>query len=844
MTFDPRARVSSLTSWRALLLALALLAPLNLPFSIPQTDQAKLFGWSTTNVLGSDGSAGLAVTRTTRNARDAGLLPGDLLLAIEGQPADQETVDRQRAAALSGQAINLSVERGGDALSVSVPVLASSGSYRAFVDFVIALALICWLTGVAVIAWRGATYPSLILGIALLLVPPSLFPSGVPGSGAVLTGARLSWQVLCVAEAFFLPALLLDHAWLAARPRWTQRNRAWAFLLHAGLLAALMAMTHSFTEPLAFEQAGWERESWAILSVVMGLAAAGMSLFALRRRHHDSMSMRALLIAGGIVSLATAASVACFNWFPQWPGTDVAANLETLTLFFLPCMVAFHLFVPTVSEGDGWQQKRWLATSASFIVTMVYAIAICGAVAVVLHTTGRELGGVQWLLYGAILASTIALWAPLRYIREMVDRRLLAHWVRQERRARSFGDRLSTMLEPASIAAAVATELPAVLDVASTELIFVRETAEAWGVEQKCELTIRSGAEVARELGRELGRELARDAGVTGGQPGATVLPVLMPDGALIAALRVVSHAGSPALGDIDREVVRTVVQGLAAALGNARSYLRLRRTQQELGEAEQIAAIGAIASGLAHEIRNPLASLQMGLFVLERDGAHPGKIQRIRSDVSRIDDLVTGLRRYADGPASDSSTVEDLSGIVRECAEDVRSRAADRHASIVEHYPGVPALVRGSREQFRLVVRCLLGNAIDSLQDEGTIVVEVGVTTAEVSISVADDGVGIPPEMRGRVFDLHFSTKPSGTGLGLTLARREIARLGGTITLDSAVDRGTLLTVTLPRVSPVPAVSDPTGGRFAGILSSGGTSAPDTARQQESSESIVRRSP
>ncbi len=844
MPFDPRARVSSLTSLRVLLLALALLAPLNLPFSIPQTDEAKLFGWSTTSVERSDGSSGLAVARTTRRARDVGLLPGDFLLAIEGQPADQVTVDRQRAATPSGQSINLSVERGGEQLSVSVPVLAGSGSYRGFVDFVIALALICWLTGVAVIAWRGATYTSLILGIALLLVPPSLFPSGVPGSGVVLTGSRLSWQVLCVAEAFFLPAFLLDHAWLAARPRWTPRSRALVVLLHSALLLALVTITHVFTEPLAFEQAGWERETWAILSVVMGVAAAGMSLFALRWRHHDSMSMRAVLIAGGIVSLATAVSVACFNWFPQWAGTDIAADLETLALFFLPCMVAFHLFVPTVSEGDGWHQKRWLASSASFIVTMIYAITICGAVAVVLHTTGRELGGVQWLLYGAIFASTIALWAPLRYVREMVDRRLLAHWVRQERRARSFGDRVSTMLEPVSIAAAVATELPAVLDVASTELIFVRETAEAWGVEQKFELTMKSGAEIARELGRELGRELADDVGITSGHPGATVLPVLMPDGALIAALRVVSHAGSPALGDIDREVVRTVVQGLAAALGNARSYLRLRRTQQELGEAEQIAAIGAIASGLAHEIRNPLASLQMGLFVLERDGAHPGKIQRIRSDVGRIDDLVTGLRRYAGGLAAESAGVEDLRGIVGECADGVRPRAEDRHASIVERYPSVPALVRGSREQFTLVVRCLLGNAIDSLQDEGTIVVEVGVTTKEVSIKVADDGVGIPPAMRGRVFDLHFSTKPGGTGLGLTLARREIGRLGGTITLESAGDRGTLLTVILPRVYEAPAVAEETSGRFDGRLSSSGTPGPETARLQVSSESIVRGSP
>ncbi|MHB1225127.1 MAG: ATP-binding protein [Gemmatimonadaceae bacterium] len=789
MAFAPPAPATSLTSWRAALLALALLAPLNMPFSIPIVDQTKVFGWSTSDEDGAVVAGGPVVTRTTRSAREAGLLPGDRLLTIDDEPADEATIARRRDAALPGQGIRLALDRGGRRLDVTVPVLTGSGSYRGFIDFVIALALICWVTGVAVVAWRGAAYPPLMLGAALLLIPPSLFPSGVPGSGAVLTSARVAWQTLCVAEAFFLPTLLAHHAWVTANPHGARRRRGWWAAVYLVLAAALVAMTHAFTDPLAFSPDGWERELRAVLSVVTGIAAAVVAAIALRRRRDDGMSSRAMLIAIGIVSVATALSVASLNWLPGWRGTDIAADVESLTLFLLPCMVAFHLFVPTVSEEGDWKQQRWLATSASFIVTVAYAIAICGAVAVVLHTTGRELGGVQWLLFAAIFGSTIALWAPLRYVREMVDRRLLAQWVRQERRARSFGDRVATILEPPRIAAAVSDELPALLDVESAELIFVRETAEAWGVEHQSELTIRGGAEVAREFA------------VSATRGGTIALPVLMPDGALIAALRVVSHPGSPALSDIDREVVRTVVQGLASALGNARSYLRLRRTQQELDEAEHIAAIGAMASGLAHEIKNPLASLQMGLFLLERDGAHPGKIQRIRSDVSRIDDLVVGLRRYANGLAAESAALVDVGEIARACVDDVRPRAEDRRASIVEHYPDAPALARGSPEQFRLVIRSLMGNAIDSLRDEGTIVIDVSVSITGIRLTVADDGAGIPPEMRDRVFDLHFSTKPGGTGLGLTLARREISRLGGTIALEPGVDRGTQLSVTLPRI-------------------------------------------
>jgi signal transduction histidine kinase len=789
MVLAPSPFATALPSWRAALLALALLAPLNLPFSIPSVARTKVFGWSSVSDRRMVGSDGPVIARTTRAAREAGLRPGDRVLAIDGERADDASIARRRDAARAGEQLRLSIDRHGQELEVVVPVERGSGSYAGFLDFVIALALACWATGIAVVAWRGATYPPLLLGAALLLIPPSLFPGGVPGAGPVLASARLAWQTLCVAEAFFLPALLLHHAWLAAGPARGRRRPGRWLALYAVLLLALAVMTHGFTDPLVAVHAGWERGLRATLSALLGAGAVGAAALALRRRRDAAMSVRVLLLATGTVSLATAASVACFNWLPRWSGTDVVADVESLTLFLLPCMVAFHLFMPTVTEEEEWKQQRWLATSASVAVTVAYALAICGAVSVVLHTTGRELDGVEWLLFAAIFGSTLALWAPLRYVREMVDRRLLAHWVRQERRARSFGDRVATILEPARIAEAVAEELPALLDVASAELIFVRETAEAWGVEHRAQLTIRDGVEVAREFA------------VSASRGGTLALPVLMPDGALIAALRVVPRSDSPTLSDLDREVVRTVVQGVASALGNARSYLRLHRTQQELGEAEQIAAIGAMASGLAHEIKNPLASLQMGLFLLERDGAHPGKIQRIRSDVSRIDDLVVGLRRYADGLATETAERVDLREIAGACVDDVRPRAEDRRARIVERYPDVPVLACGSPEQFRLVIRNLLGNAIDSLREDGTIVIEVSVGDAGIRLTVTDDGEGIPFEMRDRVFDLHFSTKPGGSGLGLTLARREISRLGGTIALEPGAGRGARLVVTLPRL-------------------------------------------
>jgi signal transduction histidine kinase len=142
-----------------------------------------------------------------------------------------------------------------------------------------------------------------------------------------------------------------------------------------------------------------------------------------------------------------------------------------------------------------------------------------------------------------------------------------------------------------------------------------------------------------------------------------------------------------------------------------------------------------------------------------------------------------------------------DIADVTRACIADIRPRAEDRGGTIIERYPDAPAFARGSPEQFRLVIRNLVSNAVDSLPEDGTIVVDVSVSTAKIRLTVTDDGSGIPPEVRDRVFELHFSTKPGGTGLGLALARRETSRLGGTITLEPNDGRGTQLSVTLPRM-------------------------------------------
>src|SRR5690606_13733266 len=119
------------------------------------------------------------------------------------------------------------------------------------------------------------------------------------------------------------------------------------------------------------------------------------------------------------------------------------------------------------------------------------------------------------------------------------------------------------------------------------------------------------------------------------------VVPISRPDGEIMGALFLGPRLGDRPVEPPERAALQTIARGIAAALRNAEAHLALLRAQRELAESERIASLGALAGGLAHEIKNPLASLKMGLHLLEQEGHGKERIRRITRDVQRIDDLV-----------------------------------------------------------------------------------------------------------------------------------------------------------------------------------------------------------
>lgn len=245
----------------------------------------------------------------------------------------------------------------------------------------------------------------------------------------------------------------------------------------------------------------------------------------------------------------------------------------------------------------------------------------------------------------------------------------------------------------------------------------------------------------------------------------------------------------------------------VASSLGESRrrrSEERSRRTREE----EQSALMGTIASGLAHEIRNPLSTLRMNLQLLREDWDNPitereqkgrRKIDVLIRETERMDNVLSGFLRFAAG--HQLNLVEtDLNALSAELLDFLAPQAERANIRLrrefAPHLPAVPV----DANLMRQAVLNLLVNAQQVLPSGGEITLRTAVNGESVKLSVNDTGPGIPPDVRSKIFNLYFSTKPGGTGLGLPMVKRIVEEHHGTIEVESEPGRGTTFTICLKK--------------------------------------------
>jgi two-component system sensor histidine kinase HydH len=261
-------------------------------------------------------------------------------------------------------------------------------------------------------------------------------------------------------------------------------------------------------------------------------------------------------------------------------------------------------------------------------------------------------------------------------------------------------------------------------------------------------------------------------------------------------------------------KIMMTMMACFAVAFLSSLLSEQTRRTRKELKamedhvkRVEKMAAIGEIAAGLAHEIKNPLASLTGSIQLLKEelhyDSDHDRLMQIILREADRLSSLVTNFLLYARPPVGKVETFE-LDRELIETAELFEKDGSNdgRITTIKKTLPGI--WVAMDPVHLRQILWNLLLNAAEAIVGEGNIHIDMyPLKNKHVCIKVSDNGCGMSRDTLKSIFDPFFTTKPNGTGLGLSIVHRILDAYDSWLEVESEVNRGTTFTLKLKQTDP-----------------------------------------
>jgi signal transduction histidine kinase len=243
--------------------------------------------------------------------------------------------------------------------------------------------------------------------------------------------------------------------------------------------------------------------------------------------------------------------------------------------------------------------------------------------------------------------------------------------------------------------------------------------------------------------------------------------------------------------------LVVLVYRGMIAPL-----RYQLTESHATIARQEKLASLGALAAGVAHEIRNPLTAIKFRLYSLRKSlsgtGADNEDAQVIANEINRLERIVKDFLQFA-RPSEPVLVAVPPQRILQE-VHDLLKPQLEKAAIDLKLEPSETAWVRADTHQMKEVLINLIQNAADSISRKGAITLRTHDEDSSVVVEVADTGKGIPAEVQKRLFDPFFSTKEGGTGLGLSIAARIVEKHGGELRYQTQLNHGTTFAILLPR--------------------------------------------
>jgi signal transduction histidine kinase len=574
----------------------------------------------------------------------------------------------------------------------------------------------------------------------------------------------------------------------------------------------------------------------AVYTYVFGLLAA--ALITLARRGQASPSRQVRDRVRFLVFVGAAATTFSLADFLSYLGVHLPPIGAVLAIVFL-FVLAESVTRPRLADIYELAGRLLVSTALAFSLAAIFYLFV------------MVIGGFDTMYLNAVLAAIVflVLFEPLQtevetrihqfFFRERYDletivaelRKRLAHVLEIEEMGETVMQGLDRSRRVTTAAFYLRDQDGDGFDLVGSIGAAVPKRVEALGARPLLDRLGKHGSLSLEELSREehTGSTLAgqADKGVLaaadtlGSLRSAVVLAVIGDEDECVGLLFVADDRVRDAFSPEEVALFETVAAQIAVVVSNSRVYSRMK-------ERDRLAALGSMAAGLAHEVKNPLGAIKGAAQLLEEVGAttpdDPAArefVGIILEEVNRLDRVVGSFLDYA-RPHAGNPIPLDLNAAVRRTVQILSSQITDDAVAVKLDLAEPIPRTSIDPEQFRQVLMNLIQNAIQAIDGEGHITVSTsvrrsmrgrisleggaaaarrsGTDEAElVEVSVRDTGPGISPKVLRNLFVPFFTTKTEGTGLGLAISQSIVQNAGGTIEVQSQPGAGTTFTIVLP---------------------------------------------
>lgn len=238
---------------------------------------------------------------------------------------------------------------------------------------------------------------------------------------------------------------------------------------------------------------------------------------------------------------------------------------------------------------------------------------------------------------------------------------------------------------------------------------------------------------------------------------------------------------------------------GVVGSVLTFRDITEKKKSEEMLMKSEKLSAVGQLAAGIAHEIRNPLTSLKGFLQLIEiNKGGKKEYYDIMRTEFGRIEQILNELLILSK-PQTKEKVVVELHSLLNNTILLLNTQAIIKNIEIISHYPDETIRVRCIEHQIKQVFINIIKNAIEAMDEGGKITVSLEQDDVWAIVRISDEGCGIPEKELKRLGNPFYTTKENGTGLGLMVTYQIIEEHGGKIEIESEIDVGTTFSIYLP---------------------------------------------